>query len=206
MAAGVVINIPPTAVLDGDSPHEWWFQNIPATSHLRVFGCVAYRHVSKYLRKKTEGRQSSVCLLVTTPGGYDLLLHDLEVVRAKDVMFIENKPVRIPPRLLRKYTGEQVWCGCNQCAVAEEQPALTQGEIPAWSRSKRTQLKGRLRINTQRVGSKNIRRKFKERQSLRDNTGRLQPKRQYLGILNGDIDPQVEAPSIGRWPIGPWCI
>jgi hypothetical protein len=132
MAAVVVINITPTAVLDGDSPHERWFRNIPGASHLRVFGCVAYRHVPKDLRKKTDGKAIE-CIFVgynANQGDYKLLrLHDLEVIRAKDVVFIENKPARIPSHLLRQFTGEQTRCGCNQCAVAEERPALTQDEI-----------------------------------------------------------------------------
>jgi transposase InsO family protein len=110
MMAVTIINVTPTAVLDGDSPHERWFRNIPATSHFRSFGCLAYRHVPKDMRNKVEDRAFK-CIFVgynTQQGGYKLLrLSDLSVIEAKDVAFIKNKPARIPHEVLSVYTGDQ---------------------------------------------------------------------------------------------------
>ena len=98
-----IINITPTEVLDGDSPHERWFRNIPATSHFKVFGCTAYRHVPKDHRKKSDGKAIK-CMFVgynSDRGGYKLLqLSNLEVIKDKDVTFIENKPARYPADVL----------------------------------------------------------------------------------------------------------
>lgn len=44
LTADYVLNISPTYVVYGKTPHEAWFKLKPNVSHLRVFGCVAFAH------------------------------------------------------------------------------------------------------------------------------------------------------------------
>jgi hypothetical protein len=67
MAAVVVINITPTAVLDGDSPHERWFGTFLAPPIYESLDAWRIGTSPKISERRRMERQSSVYSLVTTP-------------------------------------------------------------------------------------------------------------------------------------------
>ncbi|KAK8936281.1 hypothetical protein KSP39_PZI013961 [Platanthera zijinensis] len=49
-----VLNRSPTRSLENMTPYEAWYKRKPSVSHLRIFGCTAYRHIPKEGRKKLD--------------------------------------------------------------------------------------------------------------------------------------------------------
>ena len=49
-----VINISPSAPLDGDVPQRVWTGKEVSYQHMKVFGCLAYVHVAKDKRGKFD--------------------------------------------------------------------------------------------------------------------------------------------------------
>ena len=49
-------NRSPTKAISGLTPYEGWTGRKPAVNHLRVFGCVAYAHIAKELRRKLDSK------------------------------------------------------------------------------------------------------------------------------------------------------
>ena len=43
-----------SAIKEGKTPYEKWYERKPDVSHLRVFGCVAYAHVPDCSRQKLD--------------------------------------------------------------------------------------------------------------------------------------------------------
>src|SRR5437773_9280371 len=54
LAACYLSNRLPSRALDGKTPFEAWFGYKPDVTHLRRWGCVAYAHIPKELRKKLD--------------------------------------------------------------------------------------------------------------------------------------------------------
>src|SRR5436190_132170 len=54
LAACYLLNWLPSRALDGKTPFEAWFGYKPDVTHLRGWGCVAYAHIPKELRKKLD--------------------------------------------------------------------------------------------------------------------------------------------------------
>ncbi|MCF8704093.1 hypothetical protein L3055_11205, partial [Corynebacterium sp. MC-02] len=62
-AACYLINRSPSVPLDFKVPEKLWSGKDPSYSHLRVFGCLAYAHVSKELKQKLDAR-TTPCIFI----------------------------------------------------------------------------------------------------------------------------------------------
>ncbi|CAB3979798.1 Retrovirus-related Pol poly from transposon TNT 1-94 [Paramuricea clavata] len=66
--ATYVQNRSPTTSLKGIIPFECLYNRKPDVSNLRVFGCIAFAHIPKHMRKKLE-EISRKCVFVGYPEG-----------------------------------------------------------------------------------------------------------------------------------------
>lgn len=85
-----LINRSPSAAIDMKVPNQMWSGNKPECKHLRIFGCLAYVHVSQ---GKLHPRAKNGIFLGYPFGvkGYRVwLLDDRKCVISKDVIFNEN--------------------------------------------------------------------------------------------------------------------
>ena len=91
-----LINRSPSVPLNFGIPEKVWSGKHPSYSHLRVFGCLAFVHVSKELRKKLDAR-STLCIFIgygDEEYGYRLWdPKEKKVIRSRDVMFYENQTI-----------------------------------------------------------------------------------------------------------------
>ena len=75
-------------------PEKVWFGKDPSYSHLKVFGCLAFAHVSKERRQKLDARITP-CIFIgygDEEFGYRLLdPKERKVFRSRDVIFQENQ-------------------------------------------------------------------------------------------------------------------
>lgn len=103
LTAAHVINITPTKVLDGRTPHEILFGKEPSYDHLRVFGSACYTHLRSRDKDKF-GPRSRNCVFLGYPFGkkgwkvFDLDSENFLVSR--DVVFREDVfpfQSRLPP-------------------------------------------------------------------------------------------------------------
>lgn len=109
LATAHLINLTPTRVLRGKSPHELLYGIPPSYSELRVFGSLCYAH--KQLRDKNKfASRSRRSVFVGYPfGKKGWILYDLEkkFFVSRDVVFKEDKfPFSVPvaesvPRVIR---------------------------------------------------------------------------------------------------------
>ena len=86
-------NRSPTKAISGLTPYEGWTGRKPAVNHLRVFGCVAYAHIAKELRRKLDSKAKRSILLGygTTVKGYRLYYPQEKCVFfSRDVVFDER--------------------------------------------------------------------------------------------------------------------
>jgi hypothetical protein len=58
-----ILNLSPTNSLKNQVPQEAWSGMKSSVSHFKVFGCVAYAHVPKEMRRKLDDR-SEKCIFV----------------------------------------------------------------------------------------------------------------------------------------------
>ena len=58
-----ILNRSPTSSVQGKVPEEKWSGLKVTISHFRIFGCVAFAHVSEKLRKNLDDRSESKFLL-----------------------------------------------------------------------------------------------------------------------------------------------
>ena len=91
--ATYVHNRSPTSLLKNVTPFERLFGQKPDVSNLRVFGCIAFKHIPDAERSKLD-RKSSKCVFVGYPGGTKgYKLFDLEkksFVRSRNIIFQER--------------------------------------------------------------------------------------------------------------------
>ena len=96
-AACYLINRSPSAPLDFEVPEKVWSGKHPSYSHLRVFGCLAFAHVSKELRQKLDAR-TTTCIFIGYGDeelGYRLWdPKEKKVIRSRDVVFHENQTIK----------------------------------------------------------------------------------------------------------------
>lgn len=89
-----LINRSPSAPLNFEVPEKIWTGKDISYSHLRVFGCKAFAHVSSELRKKLD-LKSTPCIFIgygDEEFGYRLWDPELKkVIRSRDVVFYENQ-------------------------------------------------------------------------------------------------------------------
>jgi hypothetical protein len=92
-SAVYLINRRPTSALDGNvTPAEIWYGYKPDLSKIKLFGCVAYCHVDKEVRKKLDDRSSKMVMIGYANNGYRLWDPMREkVIVAKHVKFFENE-------------------------------------------------------------------------------------------------------------------
>ncbi|CAH9062481.1 unnamed protein product [Cuscuta epithymum] len=88
-----LINRSPSVPLNFEVPERLWTGKDPTYSHLRVFGCSSYTHVSKELRQKLDAR-TIPCIFVgygNEEFGYRLWdPKEKKVFRSRDVVFHED--------------------------------------------------------------------------------------------------------------------
>jgi hypothetical protein len=58
-----LVNQSPSSALDDKTPHEAWTSKKPSLTHLMVFGCDSYVHVTKENRTKVDKRIKNIYLL-----------------------------------------------------------------------------------------------------------------------------------------------
>jgi len=95
MTAVHVINRSPNANLDSNVAKEAWSGKKPSYNHLRIFGCEAFAHVLKELRKKLDPK-SRKCIFMgygeTGEMGYRLWdPESKKIIRSHDVVFFNEK-------------------------------------------------------------------------------------------------------------------
>lgn len=73
------------------TPAELWYGKKPDISNLRVFGCDAYAHVPKELRKKLDSKTKKCIMVGYGVSGYRLWDPERrQIIMARDVIFNEN--------------------------------------------------------------------------------------------------------------------
>ena len=91
--AAYVHNRSPTSSLKEVTPFERFFGQKPDVSNLRVFGCIAFKHIPDTKRRKLD-KKSSKCVFVGYPEGTKgYKLYDLEkksFVRSRHIIFQER--------------------------------------------------------------------------------------------------------------------
>ncbi len=91
--AAYVHNRSPTSSLKEVTPFQRMYGQKPDVSNLRVFGCIAFKHIPDATRRKLD-KKSSKCVFVGYPEGTKgYKLYDLEkksFVRSRDIIFQER--------------------------------------------------------------------------------------------------------------------
>lgn len=87
-----ILNRSPTAAIaEQVTPAELWYGYKPDVSNLRVFGCVAYSHIPKALRKKLDYKTEKCVMMGYAQNGYRLYNEQKgKVIISRDVKFNEN--------------------------------------------------------------------------------------------------------------------
>jgi len=89
-----LINIFPSAPLEGDVLERFWTRKDVSCFHLRVIGCKAYVHVLKEQRTKPHDKFIP-CIFLSYGSdeiGYILwVFKNKKVIRSRDVVFCEGK-------------------------------------------------------------------------------------------------------------------
>ena len=91
-----VINLSPSAPLNGDVPEKVWKGKEVSYKHLKVFGCRASVHIPKEERSKLDDK-SKQCIFVGYAHeefGYRLWDPiDKKIIRSRDVIFLEDQTI-----------------------------------------------------------------------------------------------------------------
>ena len=83
-----------SAIKEGKTPYEKWYERKPDVSHLRVFGCVAYAHVPDCSRQKLDKKADKLRFIGYCTGskGYRLIDEKTrKLVKSRDVIFNETE-------------------------------------------------------------------------------------------------------------------
>ena len=95
-AACYLINRSPSVPLNFEIPEKVWSDKNPSYSHLRIFGCLAFAHVSKELRQKLDAR-TTPCIFIgygDEEFGYRLCdPKEKKVIRKRDLLFLEDQTI-----------------------------------------------------------------------------------------------------------------
>ena len=89
-----LINRSPSLPLNFEILKKVWSGKNPSYSHLRIFGCLAFAHVSKELRQKLDARTISCIFIGYGDEEFGYRLWDpkeKKVIRSKDVVFLEDQ-------------------------------------------------------------------------------------------------------------------
>lgn len=93
-AAVYLMNGTPSQILNGKTPYEKFYNRVPAYTHLRVFGCLAYAHNVNHRGDKFAARNRRCMFLGYPPGKKGWNLYDLErevIFTSRDVVFCEDQ-------------------------------------------------------------------------------------------------------------------
>lgn len=110
-----------TSAAGNITPYEHWYGRKPNVSYFRVFGCLAYVHIPKELRRKLEGKASKV-VFVGYPSGtkgwkfFDPISKRMFVSR--DAVFLEDQFMETGDRHEDGH-GRTSCVGCD-CVAQEE--------------------------------------------------------------------------------------
>ena len=88
-------NRSPTKAIKGSTPHEALLGVKPKVNHLRIFGCLAYSHISKEERHKLDPKAEKCVLLGYGMATKSYRLYDIKerkVFYSRDVTFDESRP------------------------------------------------------------------------------------------------------------------
>ena len=92
-----LINRSPSVPLNFETPEKVWSGKNPSYSHLKVFGCLAFVHVSKELRQKLDARTTPCIFIGYGDEEFGYRLWDpkaKKVIRSRDVVFHENQTIK----------------------------------------------------------------------------------------------------------------
>lgn len=95
LCATYLLNRSPTATLENVTPAELFYNRKPDLKNLKVFGCLAYRHIPKEkLKGKFDSRSDLNIMVGYTHNGYRLWnIKQNKVITGRDVIFLENKNI-----------------------------------------------------------------------------------------------------------------
>ncbi|MCO5609397.1 hypothetical protein L7F22_063623 [Adiantum nelumboides] len=91
--AAHVLNRCPTRALKTITPYESWYDRKPSVSYLRVFGCLAYAHISQQLRGKLDDKAVKCIFVGYSSGSKGYRLYNPatnKIFESRDVIFAET--------------------------------------------------------------------------------------------------------------------
>ncbi|MCO5606361.1 hypothetical protein L7F22_060549 [Adiantum nelumboides] len=91
--AAHVLNRCPTRALKTITPYESWYDRKPSVSYLRVFGCLAYAHISQQLRGKLDDKAVKCIFVGYSNGSKGYRLYNPatnKIFESRDVIFAET--------------------------------------------------------------------------------------------------------------------
>ena len=91
-----LINLSPSAPLDGEIPEKIWRGKDVSYEHLRVFGCRAFVHIPKDERSKLDSKSKQCIFLGYAHEEFGYRLWDLvdkKIIRSRDVIFFEDQTI-----------------------------------------------------------------------------------------------------------------
>ena len=146
-----ILNRTPSTQVE-KTPFEEWTGQIPSLDHIRTFGCTAYEHIPKQLRKKLEPRSKKKILV-----GYDnktnnYRLFDSEtekVTISKNVIFNEDLKLNNEQFESSSMVRENSCVELNYSEIIEPSTfaeAMTSNESSEWKKAIKEELEA-LRIN-----------------------------------------------------------
>jgi hypothetical protein len=108
LTACYLINRSPTVPLNFEVPEKIWSGKDISYSHLKVFGCKAFAHVSKELRQKLDLRSTPCIFIGYGDQEFGYRLYDPEmkkVIRSRDVVFHENQFYESAPSVSKQQSS-----------------------------------------------------------------------------------------------------
>ncbi|MCO5614287.1 hypothetical protein L7F22_068565 [Adiantum nelumboides] len=91
--AAHVLNRCPTRALKTITPYEAWYDKKPSVNYLRVFGCLAYAHISQQLRGKLDDKAVKCIFVGYSSGSKGYRLYNPATNKSfesRDVIFAET--------------------------------------------------------------------------------------------------------------------
>lgn len=91
-----LINLSPSAPLNGDVPNRFWTCKDVSYNHLKVFGCKAFVHVPKDERSKLDSKSKECIFLGYGNEEFGYRLWDpveKKIIRSRDVVFFEDQNI-----------------------------------------------------------------------------------------------------------------
>jgi len=92
-----LINLSPSAFLNGDVPEKVWTGKEISYKHLRVFGCQASVHIPKDERSKLDDKAKQCIFVGYAHKEFSYMLWntiDKKIIRSRDVIFLKIRPLK----------------------------------------------------------------------------------------------------------------